>query len=205
MYNKNGDVMKYKITINQEKCIGCEKCIQMCKNSVLRKINGKVFVLNEHNCDVLGECIQACPMNAISLEPKLKEVCIGDDCMTSISELYNWPVQLMGVSCDNKYLEDADLLIAATCSAYAYANFHEDFIRDHVVLITCLKNDLKHHVLEKCKNLFEKVNFNSVSVVTVNSPCCLDLVEVVKEAMELSGKEYNIYEKIIRTDGEAIG
>lgn len=197
--------MKYKLSIDQHKCNGCENCIQICKNNVLRKINGKVHVLNEQHCDVLGECIQGCPMNAIHLQPKIKEVCIGDDCMTNISELYNWPVQLINVSCDNKYLEDGDLLIAATCSAYAYANFHEDFIRDHVVLITCLKNDLKQRVIEKCKNLFERVNFNSVTVVTVNSPCCLDLVEVLREALKLSGKEYKIYEKIIRTDGEVIG
>ena len=195
--------MKYKITIDHSKCNGCDKCIQICKNNVLRKINGKVHLLNDINCNSLGDCIHVCPMNAISLQPKLKEVCIGDDCFENISELYNWPVQLMNVSCDNIYLEDSDLLIAATCSAYAYANFHQDFIRDHVVLITCLKNDLKHHVIEKIKNIFESVNFNSVSVITVNSSCCLSLLDVVKEALKLSGKEYEIHEKIIRKDGEA--
>ena len=194
--------MKYKISIDHNKCNGCENCIRCCKNSVLRKINGKVHVLNDKNCDAIGECIQVCPMNAIQLVPKVKEVCVGDDCFASVSELYNWPVQLMSVSCDNIYLEDSDLLIAATCSAYAYANFHEDFIRDHVVLITCLKNDLRHHVIEKCKKLFEEIHFNSIKIITVNSPCCIDLVDVVKEAMRLSKKEYEIHEIIIRKDGE---
>ena len=196
--------MRYKITIDHNKCIGCEKCIKICKNFVFRKVNDKVHILNEKNCDLFGECIKQCPANALRIQPKVKEVCIGDDCFTNESELYNWPVQLMNISCDNKYLLDSDLLICATCSAYAYGNFHQDFIKDHVVLIVCLKNTIKEMVIEKCKRLFETVDFNSVEVVTMNSSCCLDLLEVVCEGMKRSGKKYHMHERIIQPDGEVI-
>ncbi|MGN1343497.1 MAG: ATP-binding protein, partial [Traorella sp.] len=153
--------MKYKISINHEKCIGCGNCIKVCSNSVLQLINGKVHVINEKRCDVQGYCMKMCPCDAIYIEKKVKEYCVGDECQFDVeSELYNWPVQITSVSCNNRYLEDGDLLIAADCAAYAYANFHSDFIKDHVVLIACPKNDLTNHLLEKCVALFQNVHFN---------------------------------------------
>ena len=196
--------MKYRITIDHNKCNGCENCVKVCKNSVLQKINNKVHVVNEKRCDNNGYCIKFCPNNAMSFQPKVKEVCVGDDCFINESELYNWPVQITSVTCHNRYLEDADLLIAADCSAYAYANFHQDFIRDHVVLIACPKNDLTNHLLDKCKVLFENVHFNSIEVIAMNAPCCQKLLETIREANRLSGKNYSIYERIITANGDVI-
>ncbi len=196
--------MKNRIVINHDKCNGCGKCLKVCNNSALQVINGKAHVISENRCNINGKCIQICPNQAIFLQPKKKMVCEGDDCYGMDSELFNWPVQMTSVSCDNPYLEDSKLLICASCSAYAYANFHRDFIYDHTVLIACPKNDLKNHLFEKCKMLFQNVHFESIEVITMNSICCKDLLDLVRDALKASGKDYKIYERIITPDGEVI-
>ena len=195
--------MKNRIVIDQNLCNGCEKCLKVCSNSILQLINGKVHVVNEKRCDTNGRCIEFCPNHAISLQPKRKTYCEGDDCFCGMdSELFNWPVQITSVSCQNRYLEGSKLLIAADCSAYAYANFHQDFICDHTVLIACPKNDLTNHLFEKCQMLFQNVNFESIEVIAMNAPCCKDLLEIVRRAAKGSGKNYTVYERIISPDGE---
>lgn len=195
--------MRKKIVIDSQKCNGCGNCVRVCSNSVLQLVNGKVHVVNEKSCDTNGYCMQFCKENAMRFEEKKKLVCEGDECCYEIeSELYNWPVQITNVNPQNRYLHDSKLLIAADCSAYAYANFHSDFIRDHVTLIACPKNDLTNHLLEKCTAMFEKVNFESVEVIAMNAPCCQKLLETIREAVKKSGKNYKVYERIITPDGE---
>ena len=195
--------MKNRVVIDESKCNGCGNCVKVCTNSVLQLINGKVHVVNEKRCDNNGYCIQFCQENAMSFQPKVKSFCVGDECdCEATSELYNWPVQITSVNSNNRYLKDARLLIAADCSAYAYANFHQDFIRDHVALIACPKNDLTNHLLEKCTALFKNVDFESVEVIAMNAPCCKPLLETIREAIQLSGKNYEVYERIITPDGE---
>lgn len=194
--------MKKRITIDQQLCNGCERCVKVCSNAVLQLVNGKVHVVNEKRCDRNGKCIEFCPNHAISLQPKMKTYCEGDDCCGVDSELYNWPVQLTSVSCHNRYLEDSKLLIAADCSAYAYANFHQDFICDHTVLIACPKNDLTNHLYEKCRMLFHMVDFESIEVISMNAPCCKELLETIRKAVAASGKNYKVYERVITPDGE---
>lgn len=197
-----GDSMKNRIVIDQNKCTGCGVCANVCMNSVIQIVNHKAHVVNEKRCDINGYCMQFCPNNAISFQPKVKTFCEGDECFGIDSELFNWPVQITNVSCNNRYLEDSKLLIAADCSAYAYASFHQDFIRDHTVLIACPKNDLTNHLLEKCSVLFQNVHFESIEVIAMNAPCCKKLLETIREALRLSGKEYSLYERIITPDGE---
>ena len=194
--------MKNRIVINHKACDGCGKCVNVCSNSVLQIVNGKVHAVNEKRCDTNGKCIEFCPNHAISLQPKVKTYCEGDECCGVDSELYNWPVQITSVNCHNRYLEGSKLLIAADCSAYAYANFHQDFISDHTVLIACPKNDLNHHLFEKCRMLFHIIDFESVEVIAMNAPCCKDLLETIRKAIQASGKNYKVYERILSSDGE---
>lgn len=197
--------MKEKILVDTLKCNGCGHCVKVCPNAVLQLINGKACVINESRCDVNGYCMKFCDQNALSIVPKEKMICEGDDCcFENESELYNWPVQITNVNINNRYLRESKLLIAADCSAYAYANFHQDFIRDHVVLIACPKNDLTNHLLEKCRELFERVPFESVEVIAMSAPCCQPLLETIREAIRLSGNAYEIYERILTPSGEVL-
>lgn len=194
--------MKTKIQIDRSLCNGCGKCLKVCQNNVLQLINGKVHVIDEKRCDVNGHCISFCPEQAISIVEKTR-FCVGPYCSEiGDSELYNWPVQISGVNVNNRHLPDSDLLIAADCCAYAYAEFHNTFIKDHVTLIACPKNDLTNHLLEKCTLLFSSVKFNSISVVTMNAACCHPLLEIVREAIALSGCGHELKECVLSPDGE---
>lgn len=197
-----GDKMKTKIQIERSLCNGCGKCIQVCQNNVLQLINGRVHVINEKRCNVFGRCIQFCDQNAISIVEKTT-FCEGPYCSEiGDSELYNWPVQITSVNVNNRHFPDSDLLIAADCTAYAYADFHNDFIKDHVTLIACPKNDLSHHLLEKLTLLFSQVSFRSISVVAMNAQCCAPLLETVREAVKLSQCGLSVSECVISAEGE---
>lgn len=194
--------MKKRVYIDESKCNGCGECVRLCSNSVLQFVNGKVRVVNEKRCNRNGSCMQICPADAISFKPQVKQYCEGEDCGCINSELYNWPIHISSVSCDNCYLEDSRLLIAADCSAYAYAHFHRDFIKDHVALIACPKKDLISTLSDKCVALFKNVHFESVEVIAMNAPCCKKMLEIIREAIRISGKNYQVYERIITPDGE---
>ena len=135
------------ITINEAKCNGCGLCVNACHEGAIGLVDGKAKLLHEHYCDGLGDCLPACPMDAISFEmreaPAYDEAAVlaakakkEQPITVSVpSRLQNFPVQLKLVAPNAPWLADADLLIAADCTAYAYGNFHQDFMRGKTVLI----------------------------------------------------------------------
>lgn len=120
------------------------------------------------------------------------------------SELRQWPVQLKLVNTSAPYLNGAHLLIAADCTAYAYGNFHEDFIKDRVTLIGCPKLDDNKFYEEKLAEILSKNNIKSITVVRMEVPCCSGIVSTVKGAMLASGTIVNYREVVIGTNGEII-
>ena len=103
------------------------------------------------------------------------------------SELRQWPVQIKLVPTQAPYFEGAKLLIAADCTAYAYANFHQDFIRGKVVLVGCPKLDSVDYS-EKLEEIIQSNNISSMTVVRMEVPCCGGLEMAAKKALQNSGK-----------------
>jgi NAD-dependent dihydropyrimidine dehydrogenase PreA subunit len=103
------------------------------------------------------------------------------------SQLKQWPVQIKLVPVNAAYFENANLLIAADCTAYAYAGFHEDFIKNHITLIGCPKLDEGSYA-EKLGMIIKNNNIKSVKIVRMEVPCCGGLEYAVIEAMKSSGK-----------------
>jgi NAD-dependent dihydropyrimidine dehydrogenase PreA subunit len=99
------------------------------------------------------------------------------------SELRQWPVQLKLVNSSADYFKDANLLVAADCTAYAYADFHNDFIKDHVTVIGCPKLDDLGYYQEKLAEILSKNSIKSITVVRMEVPCCNGIVAAIKEAM----------------------
>jgi len=118
------------------------------------------------------------------------------------SELLNWPVQLFLAPPHAPYFENADLIIAADCVPFAYANFHQDFLKDKVLLIGCPKLDDAEFYIQKLTDIFKGSNIKSVSVVHMEVPCCFGLGYVVKEALTNSGKDIPFKDNIIGVNGE---
>jgi len=103
------------------------------------------------------------------------------------SELTQWPVQLKLANTKASFLNGADILIAADCTAYAYGNFHKEFIKGKVTLIGCPKLDDNDYYKEKIAEILKNNDIKSITVVRMEVPCCAGIVSSVKEAMLSAG------------------
>lgn len=119
------------------------------------------------------------------------------------SQLRQWPCQLRLVPANAPYLKEANLLIAADCAAYAYASFHQDFMRNKVTLIGCPKLDAADYS-EKIAAILAANDIKSITVVRMEVPCCGGLVHAVKTALMMSGKLIPWQVVTIGTDGSIL-
>ena len=119
------------------------------------------------------------------------------------SQLRQWPCQIKLVPINAPYFDNANLLIAADCTAYAYGNFHNEFIRNHITLIGCPKLDEGDYT-EKLTEIIKNNNIKSVTVVRMEVPCCSGIENAVKNAILSSGKFIPWQVKIISTDGKIL-
>ena len=214
------------ITIDEEKCNGCGLCADACHEGAIGIVDGKAKLLREDYCDGLGDCLPACPMKAITFEEreapayneaavlaarKAKEApqpcgCPGSACQsvqTVTNCLGNFPVQIKLMPPNAPYLDNADLLIAADCTAYAYGNFHRDFMKNRVTLIGCPKLDAVDYS-QKLTEIFRCNDIRSVTLTRMTVPCCGGLALAVKKAIEQSGKNIPLQIVTIAPDGRLI-
>ena len=119
------------------------------------------------------------------------------------SQLMQWPCQIKLVPLHAPYFENANLLITADCSAYAYANFHAEFMRNHITLIGCPKLDEGDYT-EKLTAIIAENNIKSVKVVRMEVPCCGGIEFAVKRALQASGKFIPWQVITISTDGKIL-
>ncbi len=119
------------------------------------------------------------------------------------SRLSQWPVQIKLVPVNAPYFEDANLLVAADCTAYAYGDFHNKFIRNRVTLIGCPKLDEGDYA-EKLTAIIANNNIKSVTVVRMEVPCCGGIENAVKRALQSSGKFIPWQVVTISTDGRIL-
>lgn len=119
------------------------------------------------------------------------------------SQLSQWPCQIKLVPINAPYYDNANLLIAADCTAFAYGNFHNEFIRNHITLIGCPKLDEGDYA-EKLTQIIANNNIKSVKIVRMQVPCCGGLENAVKRALQASGKFIPWQVVILSTDGRII-
>lgn len=135
---------------------------------------------------------------------KLSRIMHGHGSHTDIkaeSRLSQWPVQIKLVPVNAPYFDDADLLIAADCTAFAYGNFHNDFIKDKITLIGCPKLDSVDYS-EKLTAILAVNDIKSVTVVRMEVPCCGGIQTAVQKALDASGKNVPLNVTVISTDGK---
>lgn len=119
------------------------------------------------------------------------------------SRLSQWPIQIKLVPVNAPYFDKANLLIAADCTAYAYGNFHEQFIKKHITLIGCPKLDEIDYT-NKLTDILKYNDIKSLTIVRMEVPCCSGIENAVKNALRISGKliPWQVY--TISTDGKII-
>lgn len=119
------------------------------------------------------------------------------------SQLQQWPVQIKLVPANAPYFDGANLLIAADCTAYAYANFHQDFIRNRITLIGCPKLDEGDYA-QKLTAIIANNDIKSVTIVRMEVPCCGGIENAAKRALQASGKFIPWQVVTISTDGRIL-
>lgn len=119
------------------------------------------------------------------------------------SELMQWPVQIKLAPVNAPYFEGADLLIAADCTAYAYAGFHRKFMKNRITLIGCPKLDEGDYA-EKLTEILKRNNIRSVKVVRMEVPCCCGIEHAVRRALTDSGKMIPWQVVVLSTDGRIL-
>ena len=191
------------IKIDENKCIGCGACATACHEGAIEMINGKAVLTRENYCDGLGDCLPTCPTDAISFE--IREAPAYDEAAVLASKrpLSQWPIQIKLVPTTAPYFENANLLIAADCTAYAYKNFHNEFIKNRVTLIGCPKLDAIDYA-EKLTEIIANNNIMSITVTRMSVPCCGGMNYAVKRAIEASGKHIPWNVLTISPDGKII-
>ena len=121
----------------------------------------------------------------------------------SVSELTTWPVQIQLAPVNAPYFDNARLLVAADCTAYARADFHARFVKGHVTLIGCPKLDDADYA-DKLTEILINNNIKSVTVVRMQVPCCGGIEYAVKTALQRSGKMIPWQVVTLSTDGEIL-
>ncbi len=128
----------------------------------------------------------------------------AQDNVKAESRLSQWPVQIKLVPVNAPFFDGAQLLIAADCTAFAYGNFHNDFIKDKITLIGCPKLDSVDYS-EKLTAIFSVNDIKSVTVVRMQVPCCGGIQAAVQNAVAASGKDIPVEVTVISTDGRIVG
>lgn len=214
------------IKIDEEKCNGCGICAQACHEGAIGMVNNKAKLLREDYCDGLGDCLPACPANAISfefreapayneaavLESKKSAMCpetasrkivhtnIDNIDFKPFSRLQNFPIQIKLVPVSGAMFDNSDLLIAADCTAYAYGDFHNRFIKGRTAIIGCPKLDNINYA-EKLSQILRSNSIKSVTLVRMQVPCCAALARALETAIALSGSNIPVSTHIIAPDG----
>ena len=191
------------IQIDEEKCNGCGACAAACHESAIGMVDGKAKLLRDDYCDGLGDCLPACPTGAITFVER--EAAAYDEAAVIRNQrpLQQWPVQMKLVPTSAPYFDGAKLLIAADCTAYAYASFHEDFKNEKIVLVGCPKLDSVDYS-EKLEEIIRSNNITEVTIVRMEVPCCGGLEMAAKRALQNSGKFIPWQVATISVDGKIL-
>ena len=191
------------IQIDEEKCNGCGACAAAFHESAIGMVDGKAKLLRDDYCDGLGDCLPACPTGAITFVER--EAAAYDEAAVIRNQrpLQQWPVQIKLVPTSAPYFDGAKLLIAADCTAYAYASFHEDFKNEKIVLVGCPKLDSVDYS-EKLEEIIRSNNITEVTIVRMEVPCCGGLEMAAKRALQNSGKFIPWQVATISVDGKIL-
>lgn len=192
------------IEINEEKCNGCGLCAKACHENAIGMVNGKAKLLRDDYCDGLGDCLPTCPTGAITFVER--EAAAYDEAAVEANKRKKnrqWPIQIQLTPVNAPYFDGADLLIAADCTAFAYANFAKEIQKGKITLIGCSKLDPVDYS-EKLTAILEQNDVKSVTIIRMEVPCCGGIQNAAVTAMKKSGKFIPWQVLTVSVEGEVL-
>jgi NAD-dependent dihydropyrimidine dehydrogenase PreA subunit len=194
--------------INEVYCDGLGACIGECPEGALTIEERDAPEFDEHKVKehLASKAekelpLMACPGSGPKRILAPKPVKDGE---RPTPQLSNWPVQLRLAHPQAPYFKKARLLIAADCSAFAYAAMHSDFIQGRVTVIACPKLDDSEEQIAKLTEIFSLNDIQDIKLVRMEVPCCGGLNLLVKKAMERARKRIPVQEVVVATDGSIL-
>lgn len=194
--------------VREDYCDGLGDCLPACPTDAISFEEREAPAYNEaavrasKEAKMHGTIPNGCPgtrFKAIRHETTACQAETG----AGTSRLSQWPVQIKLVPAHAPFFKDANLLVAADCTAYAYGNFHNQFIRNHITLIGCPKLDDGDYA-DKLTQIIARNDIKSVTIVRMEVPCCGGLENAVKRALQASGKFIPWRVVTISTDGKIL-
>jgi len=159
--------------------------------------------LPEHHSHKMPEGFAGCPSSRMIFREKREK--IPSDKKVSIeSELRQWPIQMRLVPPNAPYFLNADIVLAADCIPFAYANFHQDFLAGKAVAVGCPKLDDLNSYIDKLTEIIKQSKPTSLTTIIMEVPCCFGLVFAAKKAIEKAGVEIPTQEIKISISGERL-
>lgn len=192
------------IEINEEKCNGCGLCAKACHENAIGMVNGKAKLLRDDYCDGLGDCLPTCPTGAITFVER--EAAAYDEAAVEANKRKKnrqWPIQIQLTPVNAPYFDGANLLIAADCTAFAYANFAKEIQKGKITLIGCPKLDPVDYS-EKLTAILEQNDVKSVTIIRMEVPCCGGIQNAAVTAMKKSGKFIPWQVLTVSVEGEVL-
>lgn len=189
----------------EDYCDGLGDCLPACPTGAISFEEREAPAYNEEAVNAAKKEKSPLPCGCPSTQSRMikQESCDVEAAGIAQSRLSQWPVQIKLVPVNAPYFDGANLLVAADCTAYAYGNFHNDFIRNHITLIGCPKLDQTDYT-EKLTEIISKNNIKSVTVTRMEVPCCGGIENAVKNALLASGKFIPWRVVTISTDGRIL-
>lgn len=194
--------------LRDDYCDGLGDCLPSCPTGAITFEEREALAYNEAAVKAnqmknqVEDLACGCPgtHSRVIKHTQIKE---AESVLPAVSRLSQWPVQIKLVPVNASYFDGADLLIAADCTAYAYGDFHNRFIKNKITLIGCPKLDQGDYS-EKLQAIIEGNNIKSVTVVRMEVPCCGGIENAVKTALQKSRKFIPWQVVTIGTDGSII-
>lgn len=197
--------------LRDDYCDGLGDCLPVCPTGAITFVEREAAAYDEGavqaNMAKKGKTPCACPGSQSKLlEVQEKMAAKREEEATPVavpSRLRQWPVQIKLAPIKAPYFDGAKLLIAADCTAYAYGNFHEEFMKGKITLVGCPKLDMVDYS-EKLTEIIKQNDIQSVTIVRMEVPCCGGMELAAKKALQTSGKFIPWQVVTISTDGKIL-
>lgn len=197
--------------LRDDYCDGLGDCLPVCPTGAITFEEREAAAYDEEavKARMAEKQSQAAPLacgcpgisaHAIARKTGAAPVPAASDNACTASQLNQWPVQIKLAPINAPFFNNANLLIAADCTAYAYGNFHNTFMKNRITLIGCPKLD-EGDYSEKLTAIIRENDIKSVTLARMSVPCCGGLERAVKTALMNSGKMIPWQVTIISTDG----
>lgn len=198
--------------LRDDYCDGLGDCLPVCPTGAITFVEREAAAYDEAavqaNMAKKGQSACACPgrqSKLLEVQEKMAAKAEAEAVPVSAvpSRLRQWPVQIKLAPIKAPYFDGAKLLIAADCTAYAYGNFHEEFMKGKITLVGCPKLDMVDYS-EKLTEIIKQNDIQSVTIVRMEVPCCGGMEMAAKKALQASGKFIPWQVVTISTDGKIL-